>query len=62
MQGIAIGICPHDRFGGEVASSARTILDNELLAEPLGEHLPGEPRHDVVDAAGGIADQQKHRP
>ena len=57
-QRIAIGTCPHDRFGGEVASGAGAVFDDELLAEPLGDHLPGEPCHDVVDAAGGIADQQ----
>ncbi len=61
-QGVAIGACPHHRFGREVAAGARAVLDDELLAEPLGHHLPGEPRHDIVHAAGRIADQQQHRP
>jgi hypothetical protein len=61
-QRIAVGICSHDRFGGEVAAGAGAVFDNELLAEPLGEHLPREPCDNVVDATGGITDEQKRRP
>jgi hypothetical protein len=53
---------PHHRFRGDVASSTSPVFDNELLAKSLGEHLSGHPRHDVIDAAGSIADQQNDRP
>jgi hypothetical protein len=33
------------------------ILNDELLTEPLREHLAGEARNDIVDATRGIADQ-----
>jgi len=46
----------------DVASGAGAIFDNELLPESLGDHLAGEPGHDVVYPAWGVADQQKHRP
>jgi hypothetical protein len=61
-QRIAIGFCPSHHFGGDIAAGSRAIFDDELLPKPLREPLSGEPRDDVIDAAGGITDEQTHRP
>ena len=34
-QRVAVGRGTHDRLGGDIAASARTVFDQELLAEPL---------------------------
>src|SRR5262249_14666077 len=59
---IAVGGHLHDGLGGDIACGARPVLDDELLAEPLGEPLPHQAREDVGRAAGGEADDKPHRP
>ena len=48
--------------GGDAARRAGTILDHERLAEPVGKALREQPRENVADAAGAVADQQADRP
>ena len=61
-QRIAVGRRAHDRIGRDVAGGARPVLDDELLAEPLGERLTEQTHEDVGAAAGRIADDAAHRP
>ncbi len=51
-----------DVFGADIAGGARPVLDHELLAEPLRQMLPREPRDGVGCAAGRERDDQMHRP
>ena len=44
----------HDRLGAEVAAGARSVLDDELLAEPLGQALTDQPRPDPPGGAPTI--------
>jgi hypothetical protein len=44
-------------FGRDVACRTGPVLDNELLPKPLRQPLRDQPRHDVVRATGGVADQ-----
>ena len=50
------------RLSGDVGGGAGLVLDHYRLAEPLGEPLRDDPRHDVGGAAGAVADDQPHRP
>ena len=59
---IAVRRRAHDRLGGDIAASARPVLDDELLAEPLRQPLTDQARDDVGRAAGGEADDDAHRP
>ena len=43
-QRIAVGRRTHDRLGSDVSAGARPVLDNELLAKPLGEPLTHQAR------------------
>jgi hypothetical protein len=52
----------HYRFGGKVGVGARSVLDDERLAEPFGEPLAYQSRGDVSCAAGRKADDQTYRP
>src|SRR5216683_8154285 len=44
---IAVRRCPHDAFGADIAAGARSVLNDELLPEPLRQRLTHEPRDDV---------------
>src|SRR5262249_40712347 len=59
---IAIGVCLHDRFGGDIAGSPRPVLDYELLAKSLRQPLTHEACHDVGSPASRKADDDAHRP
>jgi len=59
---VAVRRRPHRRLGGDVAAGARPVLDDELLAEPLGKPLPHQACDDVEPAAGGRADDPTDRP
>jgi len=61
-QSISVGRRIHDRLRGDVRSSARPVLDDEGLAEPLRQPLSNQPRDDVVPAGRGKADDKAHRP
>ena len=56
---MAVGGRLHDCLGGDIAAGARTVLDNEWLAEPLRQPLADQARNDVGDAASGKADDQR---
>src|SRR6266849_2060212 len=51
-----------DRIGADIASGTRSVLDDELLAEPLRQPLAHQTRNDVAPAAGRPADNDAHRP
>src|SRR5262249_45018486 len=59
---VTVGRCAHDGFGTDIAACACSVLDHELLAEPLGEVLCKQAGHDVLRAAGREADDPAHRP
>src|SRR5205807_10342889 len=56
-----VGRVRHE-IGGDVAAGAAAVLDDELLAEPLGERLREHARGDVARGAGTEADDDAHRP
>ena len=59
---IAVRRRAHDGFSSDIATAARPILDDELLAEPLGQRLCDQPREDVGPTARGKANDDAHRP
>jgi uncharacterized protein len=59
---MAVRRCLHDRLSANIAGGARPVLDDELLAEPLGEPLPHQARDGVDAAPGGKAEHDAHRP
>src|SRR5262245_56040187 len=58
---IAIWRGSHDRLHGDIAG-ARSVVDNELLAESLRQPMADEARVNVVLPAGREADDNAHRP
>ena len=59
---IAVRCRTHDRFGSDIATRARPVLDDELLAEAFRQPLTHQTCEDVSRAAGVKADDQAHRP
>src|SRR5258707_11182063 len=59
---IAIGGCLHDRLGGDGAGSARSVLDYELLAQPVRQPLSHQACRDVGGSASRKADDNADRP
>ncbi len=59
---IAIGGCLHDRLGGDSAGSARSVLDYELLAQPVRQPLSHQACRDVGGSASRKADDNADRP
>src|SRR5262245_32199603 len=59
---IAIGGCLHDRLGGDSAGSARSVLDYELLAQPVRQPLSHQACRDVSGPASRKADDNADRP
>src|SRR3954462_8778875 len=57
-----VGLCPDDLFGGDVASRAWLVIDNNLPAESFGKPLRHQARDDVHRTAGSVADQKPNRP
>src|SRR5262249_31244414 len=49
-------------LGGDVARSARPVVNDEWLAETLGQPLTDQEREDVRRAARRKADDDAHRP
>jgi hypothetical protein len=52
QQGVAIGLRARDRLGADIAAGPATVLDQEILAVPLGQLLRDDTGDDVVGAAG----------
>src|SRR5215472_9132403 len=52
----------HDHLGGDIAGSSWSVLDDELLAEPLRQPLSYQACHDVGATGGGKSDNDAHRP
>lgn len=52
----------HDAFGGDIATGARPVVNDNLLTEPLGEPLRHHPRSNVGRTASGKSNDQAHRP
>ena len=50
-----------DVLGGDIVAGARLVLDDELLAELLGQPSADDARDDVGRSAGRIADDDAHR-
>jgi hypothetical protein len=61
-QGVAVWRRPHDRLGGEIATSAWLIHDDELLTEAFRQPLRDQPCTGIEWAARCIADEQVHWP
>src|SRR5262249_56130610 len=61
-QRMAIPWRKHDGFGGDIAAGPRAVLDDEWLAEPVGQPLSEKPRKDVGRTTRCKADDDAHRP
>src|SRR5262249_49090437 len=59
---IAIGRRFNDRLRGEIAGAARSIVDNELLAELLRQPLRDQTSGQIADSAGRITDNEAYWP
>src|SRR5215510_11813870 len=59
-----VAVCrrAHDRFGTNIAARARPVLDDEWLAQPLGQPLTHRTGDEVVSAARRDWHDQTHRP
>src|SRR5215469_4829927 len=62
QQGVTIGGRPRDNLRGEIATSARPILDHKRLAEAFRQPLADQPRTGVKWTARGKADEQMYWP
>src|SRR5262249_21297108 len=51
-----------DRLYTDIATTARTVLDDELLTEALRQPLTNEARSNVVNTTGRKWDNDAHRP
>jgi hypothetical protein len=52
----------HDGLGRDITAGARAILDDELLAKPLGQPLSYEARQNVGRATSSKAHDDANRP
>src|SRR5262249_24854214 len=59
---MAVGGRTRDRLGTDIGRSTRLVLDEEWLAEALGQPLTDQTCEDVGRAAGRKADDNAHRP
>src|SRR5262249_8710047 len=59
-----IAVCrrTHDRLYTDIAATAWTVLDDELLTEALRQPLTNEARSNVVNTTGRKWDNDAHRP
>src|SRR5262245_38433910 len=59
-----IAVCRRtpDRLYTDIATTARTVLDDELLTEALRQPLTNEARSNVVNTSGRKWDNNAHRP
>jgi hypothetical protein len=61
QQCVAVRRRPHDRFRGEIAAGAGTVLHDERLAETFRKPLTDQARIGVVDAARRKPGNDMHR-
>src|SRR5262249_58766928 len=61
-EGRAVGGRTRHYLGGDLSLRARSILDDEWLAETLRQPLTNQAREDVGWPAGRKADHDPHRP
>src|SRR5262249_3038795 len=61
-ESVTVGWRMCDRFGPDIAASARSIFDDELLAKSLREVLAYQARNDIGSAAGCKRHDDAHRP
>ena len=62
QQCVTIRCRANDSLGGNIASCAHPVLNDELLPHPLRQPLPYQPSEDIGGAAGGEANDDTHRP
>jgi hypothetical protein len=60
-QRVAIRRRDDDNFGADTAASARPVLNDEVLSEPLRQPLAREPREDVRRVTGRESNDEAHR-
>jgi hypothetical protein len=60
-QGVAVGRGLRRGLERDIAVRARAVLDDEALAERLGELRRDDPRDDVRRAAGRVGHEHPHR-
>src|SRR6516162_7947349 len=58
---IAVGGRTYNGLGGDIAGGTRSVLDDELLAEPLRQPFSYQACHDVGATSGGKSDNDAHR-
>jgi len=61
QQRVAVRCRARRRLGADIAGGARLVLDDELLAEPLGQPLRRLPRRHIRRAAGDERHDDAHR-
>src|SRR5215472_17331419 len=61
-QRVAIRPRDDDNFGTDTAASARPVLNDEFLSEPLRQPFAREPREDVGRVTGWESNDEAHRP
>src|SRR5260370_1429296 len=59
---MSVGGRTQDRLGSDVAVSARTVFDDELLTEPLRQPLTYQARGNVGSSGWSIANDDAYRP
>src|SRR5215472_12413478 len=62
QQRIAVGRRTNDRFGADIGAPARTVLNDEWLAQALRQPLAHQAYQYIRRAAGGRGDDDAHRP
>ena len=60
-QGVAVRCGIRDRLGADVAVSTTAVVDDELLAEAIGESFGIHASNQIKAAAGGIGHDDAHR-
>src|SRR5258708_938169 len=61
-QRVAVRRCAHDRLGADIAAAARSVLDDEWLAEPPRQPLTHQTRDDVARTGRSERHDDAHRP
>jgi hypothetical protein len=61
-EGVPVGLGLGDVVGGDVAAGAGLVLDDELLAELLGDLGRDDPRRNIGGLAGLERNDELHRP
>ena len=61
QDGVAVARQAHRIVDADRAAGADLVLDDEGLAQRLGQPVSGEARHGVGDAAGAVGNHNLHR-